>query len=447
MASSPDKLRVAICGAGIGGLMLALALTPYPDITVDIYEAATKFEEIGAGLAIWGRGVAALKRLGLEETLRSIAPGTNEHSKFELRRADHPSGGQLSGELVLSTNLGLHRAQFINLLVDLLSQTKRATTHFGKRCLAYTERDAEKNHQDGAAKDLIRLQFTDGSSAACDVLVGCDGIKSAVRGQLMRGNQAPLPDASPSPDSSITYPGTRFSGTVAYRALVKPDDLRAVAGEHSAMTVRKMHLVSYPVAGGKFINLIAYCSDPSLQAEWEKGPWVVEVEQEEILHQYRDFEPEVQALIKCAGKSSRWAMYDLEPLQFWSRGRVTILGDAAHAMTPFIGSGGGQVIEDVYVLARLLGSSLATRNTLPSVLRGYEQVRMPRANKVIMCTRESRRALEFQDEYEESSGEDVAQAMTSLTEWLWEGKGDPDDDVQEAKKLIEQFIGGSAPTT
>jgi salicylate hydroxylase len=98
----------------------------------------------------------------------------------------------------------------------------------------------------------------------------------------------------------------------------------------------------------------------------------------------------------------------------------------------------------VYILSRLLGSSVTTRSTLPFVLRAYEQVRLPRANKALMSTRTSRRALEFQEEYSEAGGEEIARSLTALTEWLWEGKGDPDDDVIEAKKLVEQYIASSA---
>ena len=137
----------------------------------------------------------------------------------------------------LPANFGFHRAQFINLLVELLSQTNRANIHFRKRCVSFIDRSPEEV-DDGTVRDLVTMHFNDGSSSACDVLVGCDGIKSAIRGQLMRDDQAENNEAYS--NNPIIHPGTRFSGTVAYRALVKPDDLRAVAGEHSAITVRKM---------------------------------------------------------------------------------------------------------------------------------------------------------------------------------------------------------------
>lgn len=96
--------------------------------------------------------------------------------------------------------------------------------------------------------------------------------------------------------------------------------------------------------------------------------------------------------------------------------------------------------QDAYVLSRLLGSSSATRRTLPSVLRAYEAVRRPRANKVITTTRESRRVLEYQEEYTGAAREEVTRALHRLTEWLWEGNGKPEDDVQEAERLVGVFV-------
>jgi salicylate hydroxylase len=96
--------------------------------------------------------------------------------------------------------------------------------------------------------------------------------------------------------------------------------------------------------------------------------------------------------------------------------------------------------QDAYVLSCLLGSSLATRDTLPAVLLGYERVRAPRANQVIYRSRQARRAYEFLEEYDGSSPEEVAQVLNSLTGWLWEGRGEPEDDVREAERLIKELL-------
>ncbi|KAF8580781.1 FAD/NAD(P)-binding domain-containing protein [Ramaria rubella] len=451
------KFRVAICGGGIGGLCFALALAPYEDIEIDLYEAAATFREIGAGIGIWGQGIAALRELGLEKKIRAIAtaaPGEMEGIVLELRRSDQPAEGELFGYLGMSTNLGLHRSQFIDLLVELLSETKRVNIHFGKRCISFKQRLTSATKDDNLNKDPVTIQFLDGSSATCDVLVGCDGIKSAVRGELVYGSTTGVTNGgTPGTVGDLKrFVGTSFCGTVAYRTLVKPEELRAVAGEHSAITTRKMycgkgkHIVTYPVGGGKFLNFLAYSSDPARQADWGKGSWVVEANKEELLEQFQDFEPEVQALLKCVDKSSRWAMYDLEPLTSWSKGCVTLLGDAAHATTPFLGAGGGQVLEDAYVLSRLLGSPLATRDTIPAVLLAYERVRLPRANKVILSSREARRAFEFLNEYNGGSNEKSAQALSRVSEWMWEGKGEPNDDVQEGERLIRESLGSTEVT-
>jgi len=194
------------------------------------------------------------------------------------------------------------------------------------------------------------------------------------------------------------------------------------------------------VAGGQFFNFIGYSSDHTKQEEWQNKHWVGDAEHEELASYFDTFEPEVRDLIKCIDKSSRWAMYDLDPLPFWSKGHVTLLGDAAHATTPFLGSGGGQVLEDAYILANLLGSPLATLSSIPQILKAYEAVRKERGDRVVKCSREACRCLEFLGEYDGASDERAGGTLNKLTEWLWEGNGDPDDDLVRAEEMVKHAM-------
>ncbi|KIJ50901.1 hypothetical protein M422DRAFT_158947, partial [Sphaerobolus stellatus SS14] len=308
--------------------------------------------------------------------------------------------------------------------------------HFGKRCISFSQNSTSP----------VTVHFKDDTSADCDILVGCDGIRSAVRDELLR----PGPGHGTSCDDRANgvkrgFSGLRFSGTVAYRILLKAEDLEAAdAGSHPAKTGQKMycgkdkHIVTYPVGGGRLINVIAYCSIPEKYKEWENGPWVLEVGQSDILDQYQDFEPEAQELLKCVKGASRWAMYEINPLPLWSKGRVCLLGDAAHAMSPFIAAGGGQVIEDAYILSRLLGSPSVTRESAAAALFAYEKVRKPRATRVLYCTREAKKVYESQENYEQADGATILEALSEAVEWLWDGKGDIDDDVAEALKFMDE---------
>ncbi|GJJ16131.1 hypothetical protein Clacol_010411 [Clathrus columnatus] len=397
--STPPRLRVAICGGGIGGLIFAIALAPYKDISIDIYESASKFETIGAGLAVWGEGVQAFKKLGIEERLLSIAPGVEAKSWFELRRANRPEGEQY-GTLVLSRNMGFHRAAFLDLLVEIFNEENtKGNIHFGKRCVQFIQTTDRKD---------VTIYFKDGTTATCDVLVGSDGIRSAIRKQLVDEKGWNVQD--PAVDSS----GLRFSGTVAFRALVDP----ASIGDHSARKIRKMHIVTYPVAGGKFINLIGYSSNPERYDEWMNGPWTTDVDRNDVLEEYSDFEAEVQTIDNV----SRWALYEVDPLPAWTKGRVALLGDA-----------------DAYILAHLLSLPDATQDNIPRLLRSYEFIRKPRAEKVLQCTREAKRALEFMDEYATASGEYINKSFDTLVQWLWEGELDLDEEVERGRKEFERL--------
>lgn len=424
--ANPSPLRVAIVGGGIGGLFFAIALAPFRHIQIDIYEGAAKFETIGAGLGIWGDSVTACRKLGIEERLMTIAPGVEDPSYMQLRRANRPEGHHL-GDVVFSGIMGFHRAGFLDLLVQILNETGRGNICFGKRCVSYSQSESSEE---------VTIIFKDGSIATCDCLIGCDGIKSIVRKQLVEelGWSARDPDVDPFQ--------LRFTGTVAYRALINPETL----GDHPARKDKKTycgshkHLVSYPVAGGKFINLIAYSSNPARHDEWKNGPWTLDSEDgSEVLNEFSDLEAEVQAMLRVTNRTSRWALYEVDPLPHWSNGRVAVLGDAAHAMPPFIGAGGGQVIEDGYVLAQLLGDTELTRKDIPHILHSYGFIRKERAERVLKSTREAKRAYESLDEYTDASDEHIERTVNGLVNWLWQGKLDLDEEISRGRREFERL--------
>ncbi|KIJ55835.1 hypothetical protein M422DRAFT_240459 [Sphaerobolus stellatus SS14] len=446
------KFRVAICGAGIGGLSFALGLSRYDDIEIHIYEAAEKFKEIGAGIGIWGRAITVLGRWGLDEKARRIssAPAeaeNSENSGFEIRRSDQSPGRVIGAFVNQSINLGFHRSHLHDLIAEELRQRGRATFHFKKRCVSFSQQDDET--------DAVTIYFADGTSANSDVLVGSDGIKSAVRGHLLygeseKGDLPDLPRAVREREHDWRrFVGTHFSGAVAYRALINAEELRAIDPHNILLTNpgrklytgKERHIVTYPVAGGRFINFVGLSSDPKRQEEWKSTTdWVCEAEHEELATYFHDFEPEASDLVKCVSKSSRWAMYDLDPLPFWSKGRVTLLGDAAHATTPFLGAGGGQVLEDGYILSSMLGSPIATRSSLAHVLKAYEAIRKESADRVILCSRESCRSLQFLEEYAGASDEVVGNSLNRMARWLWEDRQELDDDLTLALEMVEQAV-------
>ncbi|PIL36260.1 hypothetical protein GSI_01922 [Ganoderma sinense ZZ0214-1] len=281
------KLRVAICGGGIGGLTLAVALSRYPDIQVDVYEAASQFKEIGAGVMIWARTWEILSLLGMAEAFSCIAHAPPDGSLgvgFDYRKSDQPQVG--SRFYLFEVPYGcirFHRAHFLDVLVDHLPA---GVAHFGKRLTSYTY---------SSDMPQIRLQFEDRSSATCDLLVGCDGIKSIVRKQLLedlvhkRGGDPRL----------LTHIEPVWSGTIAYRGLIPVERLRNADGtEHRTIRSPMMHVVSYSISAGSIVNVVAMVSEPLLYGTEFTGQWVTDCSPSEVQECYGGWEPEVEEMLK-----------------------------------------------------------------------------------------------------------------------------------------------------
>lgn len=397
------KFRVAIVGGGIAGLVLAVALSKSPDIEVHIYEAAHQFSEIGAGIGMFPRVWKIMRALGLDRDLAAVSSvqgeinDETETSLLKLRKSDQDEGLYFYDVHGQGHTFLFHRADFQQAIMKNIPPS--CATHFSKR-LASLDEPSNK-------EDSILLHFTDRSTATCDVVFGADGIKSAVRAAVWQKKV----------DSAIAL-GDReratrlaeqitpmWSGTVAYRGLIPIEMLKdkapkIVLASHTCPMLylgKNKHLVVFPISRGKLINVVAFFSRPDQEGTQYEGPTVTNVTQEELLSAFEDFEQPAQDLLRCIEKPSRWAVQSVRPLDshISDSGRVALVGDAAHAMTPHQGSGAGQAIEDAYILSSLLQHPACTRKTLPEAIKIYDNIRRPFSQRIWRNSRKAGLIYDF----------------------------------------------------
>jgi salicylate hydroxylase len=347
-------MRVVVIGAGIGGLTAALTLRR-AGLEVQVFEQAAELREVGAGIQISPNAARILNRLGLEEPMRRL--GVRPRS-IVIRRWD--DGRELARQPLADAcerNFGapyynFHRAD----LLDLLSAAvPPGVLHLDHRCVGLTRH-----------ADRIEVQFHNGATADADVVVGADGIHSTVRKSVM-GPESP-----------------QFSGHVAYRGLI-PADRVAHLGLELAVTLwcgPDHHFVHYYVgSGSRYFNWVALTP-----GEWRVESWTAKGEVADALKEFEGWHPQIRELISAVETTNRWALYDRNPLPRWTVGRVTLMGDAAHPMLPYMAQGAVQSIEDAAVLAKCLEH--ADAHDVDAALSRYEQTRKPRATQ---CQEGSRR--------------------------------------------------------
>ncbi|KAF8961501.1 hypothetical protein BDZ97DRAFT_1664184 [Flammula alnicola] len=441
---SGTKFRVAICGAGIGGLTTAVALSRYPDIEVEIFEGAEKIAELGAGIGLFPRPWEVIKKLHLEEDLlksTEVKPTEGPVASFRYRKSDRPEGLEFYTLVTKGNLLTFHRPDFQNALLRRLPASYRI--HCSKRLRSYTQRYGGP----------INLLFEDGTRASCDVLVGADGLKSAVRRSLL-GEKAQWAQSqnnwSEAADITALIEPT-WSGTNAYRALITADRLRIRDPNHRVFTQptqylgRNGYIIAYPISHGKMINFVAFKSQHDLENTKFNGSWVCPTDKNEFISLFRNWEPEVQALLDCVDKPLRWAIHTVKPLESFVSGNVALLGDAAHAMTPHQGSGAGQAIEDAYILSTLLGHALTTKATIGRALSIYDHIRRPFALQTQERSRLNGRyftlncqEVDFDtvpDHEMLSKLKILGKVFTKNWEWAW--MSSLGGSVQEALRLLE----------
>ena len=344
--------RVAIVGGGIGGLTAARALCRR-GFEVAIYEAASELREIGAGVAVHPNAMKVLRSLDLEDDVRATA-GRSEWlltRNWKTGRVISRTSRQQQVSLFGSAGVTVHRADLLDVLARSLPS---GIVTLGARCVAV--------EPDG---DVAVARLQDDREVEADVIIGADGIHSAVRASLF-GSDAP-----------------RFTGKICYRSVVPVDAVPGGPPPNDNVQWLGPHgtIVLYPVRRDELVNVVCHYDDEDYRHE----SWVTECERDEVLERYRGWHESLLRIFSAGEVWYKWALYDRDPMQRWTRGRVTVLGDAAHPMLPYLGQGAAQSIEDGCVLA----AALAARPDDPvGGLAMYERTRRPRASQVVLTSRQ-----------------------------------------------------------
>lgn len=343
--------RIAVAGAGIGGLAAALALAEV-GCAVDVYERAGTLDAVGAGVQLSPNASLVLRRLGV---LDELGPAAVESSEVLMRRAR--DGAVLARVPLGPAAAARYGAPFLSALRADLQAALLARVALRPAIALHLGRAVEGYEGSGRG---VALRFADGAAAA-DGLVGADGIRSAVRRQMTGAV-----DASASTRSA-------FRASVP-RAAADPD---ALVPRSNLWLGRGAHLVHYPVDGGRRVNVVAIVDEGAPTGGTET--WSQPAEAAAVERRFADWAPPARRLIAAAPDWRRWPLLDRPPLPRWSDGAVTLLGDAAHPMLPFLAQGAAQSIEDAAVLADAVARC---GGDLPAAFRAYEGLRRPRTSRV-----------------------------------------------------------------
>jgi salicylate hydroxylase len=351
---------VLIAGAGIGGLTAALALAR-EGLAVELFDQAEQLEETGAGIQLSPNATRVLTALGLADRLQ---PAIVEPGAIRLR------AGQ-SGRHIATMPLGtaararygapywvIHRADLQKILLDAVATEPRIALTLAAKIdgfsvdaagvrLAIARRDAEKAETEHRGSTLI----------------GADGLWSRLRGLL--GD-----DAEP-----------RSAGRSAFRAVVPATHVQDRDPVVNLWIGAGGHLVHYPIRGGAAVNVVAVVAD-----RWRSPAWSTGADREEVLRRFpaSAWAPAARQILAAPERWQKWALYDRPAITQWGRASVTLLGDAAHPMLPFLAQGAAMAIEDAAVLAREIARSPGDR---AAALRNYEAARQPRTARVQRAAR------------------------------------------------------------
>ncbi|MFJ9889442.1 FAD-dependent oxidoreductase [Streptomyces sp. NPDC091287] len=352
-----QHIPILVIGGGIGGMTTALALARQ-GLDVHIVEQAPEFTEIGAGLQLAPNALRVLERLGV---LPELAKHAVRPRNVVFLHAD-------TGQHLTTIDLGepfrqryghaytvLHRSDLLNILLRACQDDARVTLESGRQMVEVHDRG-----------DTAEVVFADGEVYRTSALVGADGLWSRTR--------ALLSEDRPVSDHYVAYRGLLPMDQITIPVQLDDEIIWIGPGKH---------LVQYPISGGQNYNQVAVFHSRAFRPEIEfTEDWGTPAELDERFASSCD---QVRSAVKLVNRDRRWVMYDREPLQNWTRGRITLLGDAAHPMVQYLAQGACQAIEDADCLARQLAEH---PGDVPRALAAYQAERIPRTSRIQRVARD-----------------------------------------------------------
>ncbi|MDX2144062.1 MAG: FAD-dependent monooxygenase [Rhodospirillaceae bacterium] len=356
--------NIILIGAGIGGLTAALALQRQ-GFKVAVYEQAPQLGEVGAGLTLSPNATHALCAIGLTDSLAQKASRPARQAVLHYRTGQilvEQERGDLPRRQYGADYYQIHRADLHTMLAEAIAANDPSAIRLNHSFVGLT--------QTGSRVDVT---FANGANVSADVVIGCDGIKSEVRAALW-GKVPP-----------------RFTGNIAWRGLVPVERLPKgfkIEPASAAAVGTKHSMARYLIRNGTLLNYVAFAE----KGGWEVESWSVRSEVSELLAEFHDWHESFRTFLAATPPELcfKWALHDRDPLPQWTKGRVTLLGDAAHPMLPFLGMGAAMGIEDGVVLARAFQAAPA----IAEALARYENARRERATMIQLASRAAQTRLQ-----------------------------------------------------
>jgi salicylate hydroxylase len=379
-----SSCKIAIVGGGLAGLAVAQALKTF-GTKAEVFETASALGEIGAAVNVSPQAVKALQAIGVGDKVAAVA---NSSPGIYTRNMQTGEFLELNDRHKAAARYGapyytFHRADLLDALAGGLDHS---AIHLGHRLTGIEERS-----------DRILLAFANGTQVEAEIVIGADGVRSVIR-QALYGDDNPT-----------------YTGQMVWRALLNGGDVPAEVLEptgHIQWVGPGCHLLAYYIRGQKLVNIVTQ-EDTD---KWVEEGWSTRGDPDEMRLSFPNPEPRLETLLSLVTACSKWGLFTRPLTQNWGRGRIQLIGDAAHAMLPNAGQGACQAFEDAYILARWLQ---ACRDPVEA-FANFRRIRIPRVHGVQRLSFSNARFKHMRDSA--AVKESIASGKSSVhgnADWVW----------------------------